>query len=135
MYTEEVNKIVLSSNYGKRLQTFDRITTNPHGTNAVKICESEMLMVMKYKGFAPIERNWIFTTIVAKCILNRSIRFRKEEMFSVIKYKDFLLDNINHVKELNKIFNAITSVVDYYILSDISISDIRPQIRNSRPRI
>ena len=90
-----------------------------------------MLMVMKYKGFAPIERNWIFTTIVAKCILNRSIRFRKEEMFSVIKYKDFLLDNINHVKELNKIFNAITSVVDYYILSDISISDIRLRVSSN----
>ena len=28
VYTEQINKIALSSNYGKRLQTFDRITTN-----------------------------------------------------------------------------------------------------------
>ena len=42
MYTE-VNKIALSSNDDKRLQTFDRITTCPYGTNAFKLCESEML--------------------------------------------------------------------------------------------
>ena len=94
-----------------------------------------MLTVMKYKDFAPIERNWIFTTIILNSILNRSITFRKEEMFSVIKYKDFLLDNIDHIKETNKIFNATTTVANYYILSDISISDIRLQIRNSWPRI
>ena len=43
MYTEEVNKIALSSNDHKRLQTPDRITTCPYGTNVFKLCESEML--------------------------------------------------------------------------------------------
>ena len=43
VYTEEVNKIALSSNDDKRLQTFDGITTYPYGTNAFKVCESEML--------------------------------------------------------------------------------------------
>ena len=43
VYTEEVNKIVLNSSDNKRLQTFDRITSYPYGTNAVKVCESEML--------------------------------------------------------------------------------------------
>ena len=33
VYTEEVNKIALISNDGKRLQTFDRIRTYPYGTN------------------------------------------------------------------------------------------------------
>ena len=46
MYTEEVNKIDLSSNNDKRLQTFDRITSYPHGTPAVKMYESEMLSKM-----------------------------------------------------------------------------------------
>ena len=41
--TEEVNKIALSSNDDKILQTFDRITTYPYGTNAFKVCESKML--------------------------------------------------------------------------------------------
>ena len=43
VFTEEVNKIALSSNDDKRLQTSDRITTYPYGTNAFKVCESEML--------------------------------------------------------------------------------------------
>ena len=42
VYTEEVNKIALNSN-DKRLQTFDRVTTYPYGTNAFKVYESEML--------------------------------------------------------------------------------------------
>ena len=46
MYTEEVNKIAISSNHDKRLQTYDRITTYPYETNeanAYKVCESEMM--------------------------------------------------------------------------------------------
>ena len=45
VYAEEVNKIALSNNNDKRLQPSDRIKTYPHGTNAFKVCESEMLMV------------------------------------------------------------------------------------------
>ena len=47
VYTEQINKIALSSNDDKGLQTFDKITTHPYGTNAFKVCESEMLS--KYK--------------------------------------------------------------------------------------
>ena len=47
VYTEEVNKIVLSSNDDKRLQTFDGITTLPYGSNNFKVCESEMLTKKK----------------------------------------------------------------------------------------
>ena len=36
VYTEEVNKIALSSNDDKRIQTFDKITTYPYGTNAFR---------------------------------------------------------------------------------------------------
>ena len=48
VYTEEINKIVLSSNNDKILQTSDRIKTYPNGTNAFKVCESEMLMVKRF---------------------------------------------------------------------------------------
>ena len=44
-YAVEINKIALSSDDDKRLQTFDRITTYPHGKNAFKVCESEMMIV------------------------------------------------------------------------------------------
>ena len=47
VYTEQINKIALSSNNDKRLQTFDKITTYLYGTNAFKVCENEMLT--KYK--------------------------------------------------------------------------------------
>ena len=50
-YTEEINKIVLSSNDDKRIQTFDRITTYPYGINAFKVCENEMLVK---RGDVPI---------------------------------------------------------------------------------
>ena len=43
VYTEEVNKIVLSNDADKILQTHDKITIYPNGTNAFKVCESEML--------------------------------------------------------------------------------------------
>ena len=45
VYTVEINKITLSSNDDKRLQTFDKITTYPYGANVFKMCESEMMMV------------------------------------------------------------------------------------------
>ena len=47
VYIEQINKIALSSNDDKRLQTFDKITTYPYGANAFEVCESEMLT--KYK--------------------------------------------------------------------------------------
>ena len=43
VYTEEVNKTALSSNHGKRLQTFDGVTTYLYGRHAFKVCESEIL--------------------------------------------------------------------------------------------
>ena len=41
VYTEQINKIALSSNDDKRLQSFDKITTYPYGTNTFKLCEIE----------------------------------------------------------------------------------------------
>ena len=48
VYLEEVNKIALSSNDDKRLQTFDRIKTYSYGTNAFKVCESEIMVVRDF---------------------------------------------------------------------------------------
>ena len=47
VYTVEINKIAISSNDDKRLQTIDGITTYPISTNAFKVCESEMLAKRK----------------------------------------------------------------------------------------
>ena len=47
VYTEESNKIAISSNDDKRLQTFDRTTSYPYGTSAGEVCKRELLS--KYK--------------------------------------------------------------------------------------
>ena len=49
VYTEEVNKITLSSDDYTRLQTFVRATTYPYGTNVFKLCKNEMLDICKAK--------------------------------------------------------------------------------------
>ena len=49
VYTEEINKIALSSNDDKRLQTFDRITSYPYGTSAGKVCKTELLNKVNIK--------------------------------------------------------------------------------------
>ena len=49
VYTEEVSKTAISNNDDRRLQTYDRITTYPYGTNAYKVCESEMMALKKYE--------------------------------------------------------------------------------------
>ena len=48
VYTEEVNKIALSSDDDKRLQTFNRVTTYPYGTPAVKVRENKVIVVRKF---------------------------------------------------------------------------------------
>ena len=49
VYTAEVNKIALSSNDDKRLQTFDRITSYRYGTSAGKVCKTELLTKVNIK--------------------------------------------------------------------------------------
>ena len=48
-YTDAVNNIALSSNYDKRLQTFDRITSYPYGTSTGKVCKTELLSKVNIK--------------------------------------------------------------------------------------
>ena len=47
--TEEVNKVALSSDDDKRLQTYDKITTYSYGTSAGKVCKTELLSKVNIK--------------------------------------------------------------------------------------
>ena len=47
LYTEDVNKIALSSDDDKWLQTFNRVTAYPYGTPA-KVCEKEVMVVRDF---------------------------------------------------------------------------------------
>ena len=51
VYTEEINKIALSNNDNKRLQTFHRITSHPYGASARKVCKTEMLSKINISYF------------------------------------------------------------------------------------
>ena len=57
VYTEEINKIAVSGNDDKRLQTFNRVTIYPYGTNAFKVCENEMLEVKRFIHWKIIIKN------------------------------------------------------------------------------
>ena len=45
VYTEEFNKVALRNKDNNRLQTFDGVTTYPHGTPVAVVYESEMMVV------------------------------------------------------------------------------------------
>ena len=47
VYTDEINKIALSSNDNNRLLTYDRITSYPYGTSAGRVCKTELLSKIK----------------------------------------------------------------------------------------
>ena len=54
VYTEEVNKIALSGNDDKRIQTFDKVTTYSYGTNTFKVCENDVrYVILKNKSQTP----------------------------------------------------------------------------------
>ena len=59
VYTEEVNKTALSSNDDKRLRTYDRITTYPYGTPAIKVFELDILLNEKTKQLLCTIDQWI----------------------------------------------------------------------------
>ena len=48
VYTKEINKIALSSNDDKILQTFDKTTSYPYGASTGKVCKTELLEYFKY---------------------------------------------------------------------------------------
>ena len=47
VYTLKLNKITLSSNDDKRLQTYDKITTYPYASSVGKVCKTELLNKVK----------------------------------------------------------------------------------------
>ena len=65
MYTEEVNKIGLSSNDDKRLQTFDGITTYPYGTNGMMKKQSQNIKMINFDDYVnenktEHNKNWAY---------------------------------------------------------------------------
>ena len=76
MYTEEVNKIALSSNDDKRIQTFDRVSIYPYSTNVFKVCENEMLF-KRSKVMYGQEKYRLGTGDYLSALIGRSKKLRR----------------------------------------------------------
>ena len=76
VYTEEVNKIALRSNDDKRIQTFDKVTTYPYGTNVFKVCENKMLL-KKNKVMSDQEKYRLGTDDYLSALMDRSKNLRR----------------------------------------------------------
>ena len=75
VYTEEVNKIILSSNDDKRIQTFDKVTTYPYGTNVFAVCKNEMLL--KNKVMCDQVKRRLETDDYLSALMDRSKNLRR----------------------------------------------------------
>ena len=76
VYKEEVNKIALSSNDDKRIQTFDKVTTYPYGTNAFMVCENEIKYVLQRKNM--INNDSQIVKIESQALRDKSLLLRNE---------------------------------------------------------
>ena len=91
VYTEEVNKIALSSNDDKRIQTFDKITTYPNGTNVSMVCKNQILLKNK------------FINSKSQSLIDKSKALRKESQ--ALRNNSLLLRN--ELKEIRAASNNI----------------------------
>ena len=76
VYTEEVNKIALSSNDDKRIQAFDRVTTYQYSTNVFKVCENEMLLKKKKVMYDQVKYR-LGTDDYLSALMDRSKKLRR----------------------------------------------------------
>ena len=100
MYTEKINKVALSSNDNKRIQTFDRATTFPQETPAVKVCENEMLGVCKAKETSKMLSKECENDLYVTCIIFLS--YMKTKSAREMK-KYFFITKIQNKRELQQI--------------------------------
>ena len=101
VYTEEVNKIALSSNDDKRIQTFDKVTTYPYGTNAFMVCENEIKYVLRRKNM--INNDSQIVKSESQALRDKSLLLRNEAQ--ALRTNSLLLRN--ELKELRAVSHDI----------------------------
>ena len=94
VYTEEVNKIALSSNDDKRIQMYDKITTYPFDTNVFAVCKNEML---KNKVMCDQVKNRLKTDDYLPAVMNCSKNLRKNiGIYNKLKSINSKLSTVTH---------------------------------------
>ena len=98
-YTEEVNKIALSSN--ERIQTFNKVTTYPYGTNVFKVFENEMLLKTN-KVMYDQEKYRLGTGDYLSALMDRYKNLRRN------------IDTFNHkLKSINSKLSTVTHTPNF----------------------
>ena len=117
--TEEVNKIALSSNNDKRIQTIDKITTYPYGTNTFMVCENEMLLKNKWikhdKDIVKTEDTVIDKNIDKDIVKTEDTVSDKNIDKDIVKTEDTVIDEeisdndeeIAYIEMLNKMIDRV----------------------------
>ena len=100
VFTEKINKVALSSNDNKRIQTFDKATTFPQETTTIKVCENEMLSLLKAKETLKILSKECENKLYATC--NIFLNYIKTKCSREIK-KYVKINLKEYVKKYEKI--------------------------------
>ena len=92
VYTKDINKIALSCNDYKRLQTFDKSTTNPDRTNVFKVCESEMMIVNNL-----FVKNYADCLFYDEIILQQRFKsvYRTSQLRKSVMIRDYIISTQN----------------------------------------
>ena len=109
VYTEEVNKIAQSSNDDKRIQTFDRVTTYPYGTNVYKVCKNEMLL-KKNKVMYDQEKYRLGTDDYLSALKDRSKKLRRNIDIYIYIYIYIYNDKL---KSINSKISMVTHTSNF----------------------
>ena len=143
MYTEEVNKIALSSNDDKRIQTVDKVTTYPYGTNVFVVFKNEMLF--KNKITCDQVKHRLETDDYLSALMDSSKNLRrlnlksKSNIVSGIianakKDKESLKTEINDVKKDHAMskrdLNSLNNEISEYLKESLKVTDSVIEINN-----
>ena len=99
--TEEVNKIALSCNDDKRIQTFDKVTTFPYGANAFKVFENEMRhVILKNNSQTPGNDSQIFRS--ESKALRSELKTLRKESSQIVARSQKLREQSKSLREKSK---------------------------------
>ena len=97
-----MNKIVLSSIDDKRIQTFDRVTTYPYGTNVFKVCKNKMLL-KKNEVIYDQEKYRLGTDDYLSALMDRSKNLRR----NIDTYNEKLKSINSKLSKVTHTFNFV----------------------------
>ena len=118
VYTEEVYKIALSSYDDKRIQTYDKITTYPCGTNAFMVCENEMLL----------------KKIIKKTLSIKMEKIIHEHSQLNIKSQEIINESVISKNELQSLKNESQEVISELAVSRNKLDSLKNQSRVLRDK-